>query len=73
MRLATIRTDAGHATVRLEGTAAIEIADSDLGTLLGHDDWQTRADRACPGRATTLRRSTSLPSCLARTRSSASG
>jgi acylpyruvate hydrolase len=46
MRLATIRTAAGHATVRLEGTAAIEIADSDLGAFLGHDDWRTRAERA---------------------------
>jgi acylpyruvate hydrolase len=46
MRLATVRTGAGLATVRVESTDAIEIAPSDLGTFLDHDDWRERAERA---------------------------
>lgn len=48
MRLATVRTDAGLATVRVEESGATEVATTDLGTFLGHDDWEGRA-RAASG------------------------
>lgn len=46
MRLATIRTAAGHRAVRVDGNAAVETGDADVRALLEHPDWRDRAERA---------------------------
>jgi acylpyruvate hydrolase len=43
MRLATIRTPGGTTAVRVEDDHVVELADPDVGTLLAHPDWRTRA------------------------------
>lgn len=46
MKLATIRTADGHAAVRVEADAAVELGFSDLGELLGRDNWRELAAAA---------------------------
>jgi len=50
MRLATIRTAAGHRAVRVDGNAAdgaaVETGDADVRALLTHPDWRARAEAA---------------------------
>lgn len=43
MKLATIRTRGTTAAVRIDDDYAVEIGDLDVGTLLAHPDWRTRA------------------------------
>jgi acylpyruvate hydrolase len=46
MRLATIRTAAGHRAVRIDDSTATETGDADLRALLEHADWAQRAAAA---------------------------
>lgn len=46
MRLATIRTAAGSAAVRIVGDHAIELGHRDVGELLRHPGWRDRAGRS---------------------------
>ena len=46
MRFATIRTESGTRAVRIDGDQAIECGASDVGTLLGSEDWRARAGAA---------------------------
>lgn len=46
MKLATIRTPEGTRAVRVEGSEYVDLGSSDVGELLAHDDWQTRAASA---------------------------
>ena len=46
MRLATIRTAAGHRAVRVDDGAAVETGDADVRALLTHPDWRARAEAA---------------------------
>ena len=46
MRLATIRTAAGHRAVRVDDGAAVETGDADVRALLTHPDWRG-AGRGC--------------------------
>jgi acylpyruvate hydrolase len=43
VRLGSIRTAAGVATVRIDGDEAVEIGPGDVGTLLSHPQWQSEA------------------------------
>ncbi len=46
MRLATIHTTTGLAAVRVDGTDAVEIGASDVGSLLADPEWRARAESA---------------------------
>jgi acylpyruvate hydrolase len=46
VKLATIRTRGTTAAVRIDDDYAVEIGDLDVGTLLAHPDWRTRAANA---------------------------
>lgn len=46
MRLATIRTDAGTAAVRIDDTTAVEVGAADVGALLADPEWRERAAAA---------------------------
>ena len=46
MRLATIRTAAGHRAVRVDGERAVETGDADVRGLLERPDWRTHASVA---------------------------
>ena len=46
MKLATIRTRGTTAAVRIDDDYAVEIGDLDVGTLLAHPGWRTRAANA---------------------------
>src|SRR6478736_3594272 len=52
MKLATIRTAAGHRAVRVDGAdgadggVAVETGDADVRALLTHPDWRARAEAA---------------------------
>ncbi len=46
MRLATIRTGAGHRAVRLDGSSAVETGDVDVRALLERPDWRDHAAAA---------------------------
>src|SRR5690348_17829363 len=46
MKLATIRTAAGHRAVRVDGDSAVETGDADVRALLTHRDWRARAEAA---------------------------
>jgi len=46
MKLATVRTQAGTAAVRVDGNDAVEIGLPDVGTLLHEPDWRALAERA---------------------------
>lgn len=46
MRLATIRTAAGTACVRVDGDAAVDTGHADVGALLANPDWRAIAARA---------------------------
>jgi acylpyruvate hydrolase len=46
MRLATIRTAAGHRAVRVDDGAAVETGDADVRALLTHPEWRARAEGA---------------------------
>jgi acylpyruvate hydrolase len=46
MRLATIRTAAGHRAVRVDGDRAVETGDADVRGLLERPDWRTHASVA---------------------------
>ena len=57
MRLATIRTAAGHRAVRVDDGAAVETGDADVRALLAHPDWRARAEAAAgPSHALDTRR-----------------
>jgi acylpyruvate hydrolase len=46
VRLATIRTAAGHRAVRVDDGAAVETGDADVRALLTHPEWRARAEGA---------------------------
>ena len=46
MRLATIRTHAGHRAVRIDGERAVETGDADVRALLERPDWAAHAAAA---------------------------
>src|SRR6185437_14528001 len=46
MKLATIRTAAGHRAVRVDDGAVVETGDADVRALLTHPDWRARAEAA---------------------------
>ncbi|MFD4603865.1 fumarylacetoacetate hydrolase family protein [Streptomyces sp. NPDC058464] len=46
MKLATVRTQDGHRTVRVEEGGYVDIGPGDVGTLLARDDWQAVAAAA---------------------------
>lgn len=46
MKLATIRTDGGHAAVRVDGDAAVEVGARDVRELLSEPNWRERAANA---------------------------
>jgi acylpyruvate hydrolase len=55
VKLATIRTAAGTAAVRIEAEHAVELGSPDLSELLRHDDWQDRAAAAATAAGTRHR------------------
>src|SRR3954470_857024 len=46
MKLATIRTAAGHRAVRVDEGVAVETGDADVRALLDHREWRARAEAA---------------------------
>lgn len=53
MRLATIRSAAGTAAVRMDGAEAVEVGAPDVGALLADPDWRKRAESAAGPRHAT--------------------
>jgi acylpyruvate hydrolase len=46
MKLATARIDGTTRAVRVDGETLVDLGHADLGELLAHDDWQTKAESA---------------------------
>lgn len=53
MKLATLRTGSTTRAVRLDGDILVDLGATDVGTLLGQDDWSERAAAATAGSAGT--------------------
>ncbi|MFI7034976.1 fumarylacetoacetate hydrolase family protein [Microbispora rosea] len=53
MKLATLRVDGSTRAVRLDGDRLVDLGAADLGELLSHDDWATRAAAVDADAATT--------------------
>ena len=50
MRLATLRTAGGTRAVRLDGHGYVDLGAADVGELLAHEDWATRAAAMSTGK-----------------------
>ncbi|MFF1923416.1 fumarylacetoacetate hydrolase family protein [Streptomyces sp. NPDC058221] len=53
MKLATLRTGTTTRAVRIDGDVLVDLGATDVGTLLGQDDWSERAAAATAGDART--------------------
>ncbi|MET9790356.1 fumarylacetoacetate hydrolase family protein [Streptomyces canus] len=61
MKLATVRTDTGLRTVRVEDDGYVDLGPGDLGGFLSHADWRARAAKAQGPRVSVVSRSQLAP------------